>query len=80
MVVFKLERERPAYDIHNDMCFYVSNKTVRAYNFENATDVPMVNIKRGQPGQAPPPRTLSFNPAENSVLISTVCGLGVLYT
>lgn len=70
LIVFKLERERPAYDIHNDVCYYVSEKSIRAYNFATATDTPLIFIKRGHPGQSPPPRTLTYNPAEHSVLIS----------
>ena len=72
LIVFKLERERPAYDIHNDVCYYVSEKSIRAYNFAAASDIPLITIKRGHPGQAPPPRTLTYNPAEHSVLISMV--------
>ncbi|KAJ3302375.1 hypothetical protein HDV03_005016 [Kappamyces sp. JEL0829] len=71
LIVFKLERERPAYDIHGDICFYVSGKSIHAYNFAQASDMPLINIKRGQPGQAPPPKILSFNPAENAVMLST---------
>lgn len=72
LIVFKLERERPAYDIHNDSLYYVSEKSVKQFNFQTGQDVPMISIKRGHPGQAPPPRILTFNPAENAVLIASV--------
>lgn len=70
--MFKLERERPGWDVHNDVAYYVSEKTVRSYNFSNAVDTALVNIKRGHPGQTPAPRGLSYNPAEHAVMISYV--------
>ena len=70
--MFKLERERPCFDVFNHICYYLSRKTIRAYNFTNTNDIALVNIKRGHPGQSPAPRSLSYNPAEHSVMISYV--------
>jgi coatomer protein complex subunit alpha (xenin) len=72
LIVFKLERERPGWDVHNEIAYYISGKSVRAYNFTNANDIALVAIKRGHPGQTPAPRGLSYNPAEHSVMISFV--------
>ncbi|KAI8894425.1 coatomer WD associated region-domain-containing protein [Globomyces pollinis-pini] len=71
IVVFKLERERPAFDIYQDNVFYVKEKSIRRFNFQTASDEAMVGIKRGHVGQSPPPHKLSYNPAENSVLLTT---------
>ena len=68
MIVYKLERERPAMAVHNDSIFYVKDKDVRAYNMENAADVPLVHLRR-RDSTAPPPRSLSYNPADSGVLV-----------
>jgi coatomer protein complex subunit alpha (xenin) len=66
-----LERERPAYDIFQDTLYFIKDKTIRSFNFHTAKESQVLVIKRGHPGQSPAPKTLSFNPAENSFLIST---------
>lgn len=71
IVVFKLERERPAFDVHNDIVYYVKEKSIHAFNLNNANDIALITIKRGHPGQAPPPKTLSYNPAEHAVMLAT---------
>ena len=40
MIVFKLERERPAYDIYNGRMFYVKDKYLRMHEFGSQRDVP----------------------------------------
>jgi coatomer protein complex subunit alpha (xenin) len=71
MVVFKLERERPAFDVFQDVLYYVKDKSIRQYHFHTAKDIPLAGIKRGHPGQAPPPKTLSYNAATYTVMLST---------
>jgi coatomer protein complex subunit alpha (xenin) len=71
LVVFKLERERPAYDIFKDSMYYIKDKAIRVFNFTTAKDSQLLTIRRGHPGQAPAPKFLSFNPAENTFMIST---------
>ncbi|KAJ3109062.1 hypothetical protein HDU97_009180 [Phlyctochytrium planicorne] len=69
-IVFKLERERPAQAIHQNQLFYIKDKFLRLYDFGTSTDVPVLNFKKAPSGgQGSPPRTLSYNPAENAVLI-----------
>lgn len=58
--------------IHNNRMFYVKDKHIRMYDFENMADIPVVTLRRGSPGQYPPPRALSYNPAENSILLTSV--------
>ncbi|CAM9256260.1 unnamed protein product [Chrysoparadoxa australica] len=75
MIVFKLERERPAYDVHKDKLYYVKDRYLRMADFKTGRDVPVVSLRRGgqnSNGIGHGPRTLqynTFNPAEHQVLI-----------
>ncbi|TFK26152.1 coatomer subunit alpha-2 [Coprinopsis marcescibilis] len=69
LIVFKLERERPAFSVHQDTLYYVRDKYVRAYDFANGSDLGLLSVRKfGSPYV--PPRTLSFNPAERAVLLT----------
>lgn len=46
MIVFKLERERPAYATHGGMLFYVKERHLRSYDFTNQRDTPLISIRR----------------------------------
>lgn len=72
VMVFKLERERPASTIYQNTLFYVDKqKMVRSYDFSKDTESsPLLSLKRlGSPWM--PPRTLSYNPAERAVLVTS---------
>jgi len=69
LIVFKLERERPAYTVHGNICYYIKDKYLRSYEFTTNRDVPVVSIRRGN-GQYSQPRSISYNPAEHSILIT----------
>ncbi len=75
MTVFKLERERPAYDVVGNKCFFVKDRYLRQYEFSNSRDVPLVSLRRppnGTPGIGGGPRSLTYNvlnKTENNVLI-----------
>jgi coatomer protein complex subunit alpha (xenin) len=78
MTVFKLERERPAFDTLSGKCFYVKDRYLRMHEFHNSRDVPLVSLRRttsnATPGIGGGPRTLTynvFNKAENNVLITS---------
>lgn len=66
LIVFKLERERPAYVAHKGALFYVKERYLRTYDFASARDVPVMSIRRAV---AKSPRSLSYNPAEKAVLL-----------
>jgi coatomer protein complex subunit alpha (xenin) len=70
-VVFKLERERPPTAIHQNILYYVKGKNIRGLDLSTQKDVPLAGIVRGLPGQYPPPRALSYNPADNSLLMTS---------
>ncbi|KAF9448057.1 coatomer subunit alpha-2 [Macrolepiota fuliginosa MF-IS2] len=69
LIVFKLERERPAFTVHQDTLYYVRDKYVRSYDFGTGSDIGLLSVRKfGSPYV--PPRTISFNPAERSVILT----------
>ncbi|XP_063929353.1 coatomer subunit alpha [Zophobas morio] len=67
MIIFKLERERPAYTVHGNFLYYVKDRHLRKLDFTTSKDIPVIQIRGG--GKTPVFR-MSFNPAENAVLLS----------
>ena len=51
MIVFKLERERPAADLHKegDKLYYVKGRELLVYDFQRGREQPLANLRR--PGQ-----------------------------
>ncbi|EOO01556.1 putative coatomer subunit protein [Phaeoacremonium minimum UCRPA7] len=72
VMVFKLERERPASAVYQNQLFYITReKHVRSYDFQKNTESPtLLSLKKVGPAWTPP-RTLSYNPAERSVLVTS---------
>ncbi|KDR80106.1 hypothetical protein GALMADRAFT_242343 [Galerina marginata CBS 339.88] len=69
LIVFKLERERPAFSVFQDNLYYVRDKYVRSYDFNTGADIGLLSVRKfGSPYV--PPRTLSFNPAERAVILT----------
>ncbi|KAF9585928.1 hypothetical protein BGW38_010979 [Lunasporangiospora selenospora] len=74
LIVFKLERERPAYALHQNNLFYIKDKYLRVHDYANGQDAAVLSVRRSG-SQFVQPRSLSYNPAERAVLItSTVDG------
>ncbi|KAI9697112.1 MAG: hypothetical protein M1820_007927 [Bogoriella megaspora] len=72
VMVFKLERERPASAIYQNQLFFITKeKHVRSYDFTKNVESPsMLSLKKlGNPWV--PPRSLSYNPAERSILVTS---------
>ncbi|KAL8160659.1 hypothetical protein V2J09_002196 [Rumex salicifolius] len=70
MIVFKLERERPAFSVSGDAMFYAKDRFLRFFEFSSQNDTQVIPFRR--PGSASlnqGPRTLSYSPTENAVLI-----------
>ncbi|PKA61099.1 Coatomer subunit alpha-1 [Apostasia shenzhenica] len=70
MIVFKLERERPAFSVSGDCLYYAKDHFLRFYEFSLQKDNQVIPIRR--PGSVSlnlGPRTLSFSPTENAILI-----------
>lgn len=72
VMVFKLERERPASAVYQNQLFYITKeKHVKSYDFaKNLESPPMLSLRKlGSPWV--PPRTLSYNPAERAILVTS---------
>eukprot|EP00096_Caligus_rogercresseyi_P012653 TRINITY_DN536_c0_g1_i4.p1 TRINITY_DN536_c0_g1~~TRINITY_DN536_c0_g1_i4.p1 ORF type:complete len:1250 (+),score=425.50 TRINITY_DN536_c0_g1_i4:124-3873(+) len=68
MVVFKLERERPAYALHGQILYYVKERYLRKLDFTTSKDTPVMQLRGGSRS---PVYSISYNPAENSILCCT---------
>jgi coatomer subunit alpha len=72
VMVFKLERERPASSIYQNTLFYITkDKHVKSYDFTKNVESPSLLSLRKFGNAWVPPRTLSYNPAERSVLVTS---------
>jgi len=70
MLVFKLERERPAYTMHQNTLYYVKDRFLRRYEFGTSKDVPVMAVRRnGTPQYKSSPHLLAYNAAENAILL-----------
>ncbi|KAK8490280.1 hypothetical protein V6N11_048206 [Hibiscus sabdariffa] len=70
MVVFKLERERPAFAVSGNSLFYVKDRFLRYYDFSTQKETQVIPIRRpGSTSLNQSPRTLSYSPTENAVLV-----------
>lgn len=70
MIVYKLERERPAMSVFDGSIYYVKDKDVRSYQLDTGKEAQIVQLRR-RDSSAPPPRSLSYNPADSGVLITS---------
>lgn len=68
MIIFKLERERPAYAVHGNILYYVKERFLRKLDFTTSKDTSVMQISGG--GKTPA-YNMSYNQAENAVLICT---------
>ncbi|CAN4093930.1 unnamed protein product [Withania somnifera] len=70
MIVFKLERERPAFSVSGDSLFYVKDRFLRVYEYSTQKENQLIPIRRpGSSSMNQGPRTLSYSPTENAILI-----------
>ncbi|KAL9238238.1 hypothetical protein vseg_012690 [Gypsophila vaccaria] len=70
MIVFKLERERPAFSVSGDALFYAKDRFLRFFEFSTQRDTQVAPIRRsGTASLNQGPRTLSYSPTENAILI-----------
>jgi len=68
MVVFKLERERPAMALHGNLLYYVKDRYLRKLDFTTMKDRAVMQLRSGSRS---PVYNMSYNPAENAVLLCT---------
>jgi coatomer protein complex subunit alpha (xenin) len=72
MMVFKMERERPAFTVHQNTLYYVKDRFLRKYEFGTAKDVPVMAIRRAGGSYRAAPHLLAYNAAEKAVLLCSV--------
>lgn len=68
MIIFKLERERPAFAVHQNILYYVKDRYLRKLDFTSSKDVAVMQLRGGQRS---PIYSMSYNPAENAVVLTT---------
>lgn len=68
MIVFKFERERPAYAVHGNILYYVKDRFLRKLDLTTTSDSVVMQL-RGS-GKSPV-FSMSYNPALNAVLLCT---------
>jgi coatomer protein complex subunit alpha (xenin) len=67
LIVFKLERERPAHVAHrNTSLYYVKDRYLRYYDFESSRDVPVLSIRRATNANV---RTIAYSAQDRCVLL-----------
>lgn len=67
MMIFKIERERPAFTVHQNLMFYVKDRQLRRLDFTTTKDVPLIQLRAMK---ASPAYSMEYNPAEHAVLIT----------
>ncbi|KAG8773293.1 hypothetical protein FRC15_002105, partial [Serendipita sp. 397] len=63
LIVFKLERERPAFTVYQDQLYYIRDKYVRQYDFNSQADNGLLSVRKLGSAYIQP-KTLAYNPAE----------------
>lgn len=71
-----MDRERPAFATHGNTLFYVRDKHVRAHDLTTGSDASVVSVRR-LGTQYQQPRTLSYNPAEKAVIVTSASDTGL---
>ncbi|KAF2857962.1 hypothetical protein K470DRAFT_222364 [Piedraia hortae CBS 480.64] len=78
VMVFKLERERPASAVYRSQLLYVTkDKQLRSYDMAKNQESPSLLSLRKLGSPWTPPRTLSYNPDERSILVTSPAENGV---
>ena len=68
MIVFKLERERPAYAPLQNAVLFLKDRYVRFYEYSSGKDSPLMSIRRSSGGSCVA-RSVVYNEQENMLLI-----------
>lgn len=78
VMVFKLERERPASAVHKNHLLYITkDKSVKMFDLAKNTESPsMLSLKKLGAAWTPP-RSLSFNPVERQILVTSPSDGGI---
>jgi hypothetical protein len=67
LIVFKLERERPAYVAHrNQALYYVKDRYLRFYDMETSRDLPVLSVRRSTNQSV---RAIAYNAQDRAILL-----------
>ncbi|KAM2678066.1 hypothetical protein EV1_004534 [Malus domestica] len=70
MIVFKLERQRPAFSVSGDSMYYVKDRFLRFNEFSTQRGTQIIPIRRrGSSNLNQGAKTLPYSPTENAALI-----------
>ncbi|KAL1542946.1 hypothetical protein AAHA92_19975 [Salvia divinorum] len=70
MIVYKLERERPAFSVSANSLVYVKDRILRVFEYSTQIDTELIPISQPNSNKLnQAPRILSYSPAENAVLV-----------
>lgn len=76
LIVFKLERERPPFSLSGNQLFYIKDKVVRMADISIGNSQGICSVRKFG-SQYIPPRTLSYNPAERAVIVTSPSDNGI---
>eukprot|EP00127_Corallochytrium_limacisporum_P003893 Clim_evm3s154 gene=Clim_evmTU3s154 len=71
LMIFKLERERPAFSVHGNALFYCKDRVIRRFDYQNQQDMSVMQMRRMPNAILQPILTLLYNPAENAALATS---------
>ena len=46
LIVFKLERERPAFQVHNNELYYIKNSILHIHDFPSTADQEVMSVRK----------------------------------
>lgn len=72
LLIFKLERERPAHVIHDKLLYYIKGKELRCYNFVDESDNAIISVERPGHMALNMPRSISYNPAQHAIIVNVI--------
>jgi len=70
MIVFKLERERPAYTPLPTGVLFLKDRFVRLYEYSSAKEMPIMSIRRASSSGSQVARSVHYNEQEAMLLVS----------
>jgi len=70
MLVFKLERERPAYTPQPHGVLFLRDRYVRTYEYSSGKETPLMSIRRAASGGSTIARSIHYNEQESMLLLS----------
>jgi len=74
LIVFKLEKERPAFTVHLSSLHFIKDKSLRSYDFASGKEAPILALRsksKSSTGLNSLDRFMSFNPEKKQMLVGS---------